>query len=464
MSALINPTWWLLCGAFVLCVAARNPHRALRNGLRWATATPVLVLIAAAAVANLGARAMLGHAVPGDFAQEVIAARSVRTHNALYPADVNAEVATWLADDPPALPRWLPGRVSRWLEGRQRTGRNRLVAQAHPPTLLLVTTPLVLVLGAYGAYWALTILTVAAAALSASLLVRSFAQTASAREHVLAGLLLVSWQPVLATVRDGQVSVIIGALLVSAWAGLRGGRDTRAGIAIGMAAALKLYPLIILAPLALRRRRAFATACITIAGAVAAVLLAAGTDAWTDYAASGRTIARAFATAPYNLSLLARLGALAPASLVLVIYAVLAVCVVIATLIVGRTTDAAPPPAIPDVEFAGFVTLAILLSPVAWHHYVVALALPVVVLAVVAWRQGGRAALACTCLLALILSVPDDGWRAIWREVPGQAALFLSPGLAVLLLWGALLLAGTRGSRAAVPPELPAGGLAAVGK
>ena len=117
--ALINPTWWLLCGA---CRRVRLP-RAIRGarcgtGLRWATATPVLVLIACAAVANLGARAMLGHAVPGDFAQEVVAARSVRDGNALYPADVNArgrDVAG--AEIRRRCPRGCPVRLRRWLDG-----------------------------------------------------------------------------------------------------------------------------------------------------------------------------------------------------------------------------------------------------------------------------------------------------------------------------------------------------------
>src|SRR5688572_5269910 len=269
VSALANPTWWLICAALVVCLAARDPRRGLRVGLRWATATPVLVLIACAGGANLGARAMLGHAVPGDFAQEVVGARSMRDGTSLYPQDVNSTVREWLVADPPVVPTWLPAPITRWLAASQRRGRNRLVAQAHPPALLLAAAPGILVLGAYGAYWTLTLTSITAAAFTAALLVSALAPAASRRERILAILALVSWQPVLATVRDGQVSVIIGALLVLAWTDLRRGRDSRAGALIGTAAALKLYPLLLLVPLALRRRRACAVAAAVIVGAIA---------------------------------------------------------------------------------------------------------------------------------------------------------------------------------------------------
>lgn len=445
MSALINPTCWLLCAAFAVCIAAADPRRALRSGLRWATAVPVLVVIACAAGANVGARALLGHAVPGDFVQEVVAADALRAHATLYPADVNGAAGEWLARHPPVLPGWLPGPVSQWLEGRQRSGRNRLVAQAHPPTLLLAMAPLVLVLGPYGAYWALTLLTIVAAALTAGVLVTVLAPARSTREQMLAVLALVSWQPVLATVRDGQVSVLIASGLVLGWAELRRGRDMRAGVAVGAAAVLKLYPLLILVLLAVRRHKACAAAIGIVAVGLGVVAIVADPGAWTAYAASARVIIVAFATAPYNLSLLARLHALLPERLVLSAYPVVAGVALSATLLALRRTGGSRD-AIQtiDLEFAAFMTLALLLSPVAWHHYVVMLALPIVFVAIAAWKNGGRTALASACALAIVLSLPDDLWRAIWRQMSGRPALLVSPGVAVLLLWAALLHAGGR--------------------
>lgn len=456
MSTLVNPTWWLICGALVLCLAARDPRSALRRGLRWATATPVLVLIACASLANLGARAMLGHAVPGDFAQEVVGARSMRDGTTLYPQDVNRTVREWLVADPPVLPAWLPDPLARWLAACQQRGRNRLVAQAHPPTLLLAAAPGILVLGAYGAYWALTVVSIAAAAFTAALLLRALAPALSPRERILAILALVSWQPVLATVRDGQVSVIIGALLVLAWTELRRGRDSSAGAIIGTAAALKLYPLLLLVLLALRRRRACAVAAAVIATAIALAAVVLGPDIWVQYAASARKIAQSFAEASYNFSLLPRLLSVVPGSMAGVAYPIVAATALGATLlIVKRAGPAAPLICALDVEFASIATLALLLSPVAWHHYVFMLALPLVILVADAWAGGRRAALVGALALVAILSIPDDAWRAAWWGMPASLAVLVSPGSAVLLLWAGLLRVGTGRFPALGSAEVP---------
>ena len=449
MSALVNPAWWLICAAVVVCLAARDPRRTLCTGVRWATATPVLVLIACAGVANLGARAMLGHVVPGDFAQEVVAARSMRDGRALYPHDVNATVREWLVAEPPAVPAWLPGPPARWLAAAQRRGRNRLVAQAHPPTLLLAAAPGILVLGGHGAFWVLTVVTVAVAALTATVLVTALAPAASRRERILAVLALISWQPVLATVRDGQVSVLIGGLLVLAWADLRRGRDSRAGALVGSAAVLKLYPLLLLVLLALRCRRACAAAALVIAGTIGLAAVVLGPDTWVQYAASARTIAWSFADAPYNLSLLPRLRGIVPAPLAVVAYPMAAAAALCATLLMARCGGAAVPLIRTlDVEFASMATLAMLLSPVAWHHYVFTLALPLVVLVANAWADGRRAPLVGALSLVAVLSIPDDVWRAAWWEMPAGLPALISPGSAVFLLWAGLLRVGTGSSPA----------------
>jgi hypothetical protein len=368
----------------------------------------------------------------------------MREGTTLYPKDVNRAVREWLVVDPPVLPAWLPAAHARWLAARQQRGRNRLVAQAHPPTLLLATAPAVLVLGPYGAYWALTGMSITAAALTAALLVGALAPRASRRERILAMLALVSWQPVLASVRDGQVSVIIGALLVLAWTELRGGRDWRAGAVVGAAAALKLYPLLLVVFLAVRRRRAAAAAALVITGAAGVAALILGPDTWVDYAASARTIAWSFAGAPYNLSLLPRLQGVVPVSFAGFAFPIVAAAAVVATLlIVTRGGAAAPLVRRVDVEFASMATLALLLSPVAWHHYVFMLVLPLVILVADAWGGGRRAPLVAAVALVALLSLPDDAWRAAWWSMPARLAMVVSAGSAVLLLWAGLLRLGS---------------------
>jgi hypothetical protein len=319
------------------------------------------------------------------------------------------------------------------------------VAQAHPPTLLLAAAPGILVLGGHGAFWVLTVVTVAVAALTATVLVTALAPAASRRERILAVLALVTWQPVLATVRDGQVSVLIGGLLVLAWADLRRGRDSRAGALVGSAAVLKLYPLLLLVLLALRRRRACAAAALVIAGTIGLAAVVLGPDTWVQYAASARTIAWSFADAPYNLSLVPRLRGIVPAPLAAVAYPIAAAAALCATLLMVKCGGAAVPLIRTlDVEFAAMATLAMLLSPVAWHHYVFTLALPLVVLVAHAWADGRRAPLVGALSLVAVLSIPDDVWRAAWWRMPAGLPTLVSPGSAVLLLWAGLLRVGTR--------------------
>ena len=112
----------------------------------------MLVAIAGLALADLGARAVLGDVVPGDFVQEVVAARSVAAHTTLYPDDVNSAVQAWSTETLLVGRPGFRGAQARGWRHRQRDRRNRLVAQAHPPTLLLALTPPILLLGARAAY------------------------------------------------------------------------------------------------------------------------------------------------------------------------------------------------------------------------------------------------------------------------------------------------------------------------
>ena len=85
-----------------------------------------------------------------------------------------------------------------------------------------------------------------------------------------------------------------------------------------------------------------------------------------------------------------------------------------------------------------------LLSPVAWHHYVFMLALPLVVLVADAWATWPPGA-ARGALLAgrSVLSMPDDAWRAAVVGDAGQACPARLAGQCCLLLWAGLLRVGT---------------------
>jgi hypothetical protein len=444
VSALINPTFWLL---IAVCVAAigRRASRGARFAalLNAATSWPVLALVSAVVAANVSARGLIGLVVPGDFVQEVVAARSFQSEGTLYTPDINGDVEQWLRTEPPSVPSWLPDPVQRYLRERQAVGRNRLVAQAHPPTLLMAVAPWIWLFGADVTYILLSLASIAAAVISSQLLLAAWKPAPSPAERWFTALAVISWQPVLASVRDGQISVIIGAFLVAAWSAARKGRFLRGGVVVGMASALKLYPAVVLVLLALRRRAALGAALSVLAAAGVLATVIAGVRVWDDYLASARAIGHSFAGAPHNLSVVARVAPATGVEWLPFWYAAACAGLLAVTLLaVGSDKWSGREAAFSmDLDFGLFVCLAMLLSPVAWHHYTFMLIQPLAVALGAAHRAPQRWPLVCWALGVLALTLPDDAIRQIWAAMsPGAFVLgLLSPGLIVLLLWAALV-------------------------
>jgi uncharacterized membrane protein len=65
---------------------------------------------------------------------------------------------------------------------------------------------------------------------------------------VPASLALMAWPPVWYLLVIGQLELLILALAMLAWRVAAAGRDGRAGLWLGIAAAIKLYPLLFLLP------------------------------------------------------------------------------------------------------------------------------------------------------------------------------------------------------------------------
>jgi hypothetical protein len=445
MSAAVNPTFWLLAGVLLCaCVSTGTVRRQLTGLLRTRGATwSLLALLTIAALANVAARALIGHAVPGDFVQEVAAARSFQANGTLYASDINADVQEWLRQDPPFLPGWLPNAVTERLRARQVIGRNVLSAQAHPPTLLLGAAPLIWFFGAYSTYWMLALASVVCGVLASQLLLVAWKPAPSVAERWLAAVALVSWQPTLATIRDGQVSVIIGALLITCWSMVRIGKSRWGGVAAGIAAVLKLYPAPVLLLLALQRQRASTASLCVVAATVLAVTAFAGLPVWSEYSKSAEIISWSFATSPHNLAIVARIAAVSRPEWLGVWYAAAAAAVCLVTFTAtrkGRWSDGTVSAV--DVDFAIAISMAMLLSPVAWHHYAFMLAQPLAVVLVACVRtEKHRWPLVVWTIGVLLLSVPDDAVREVWARVSTTDVVtrLLSPGVVVLALWSSVV-------------------------
>ena len=85
----------------------------------------------------------------------------------------------------------------------------------------------------------------------------------------------------------GNVNLLLMAILAVAWLGLRNGKvgnDTTAGVMIGLAALIKVFPALLIAWLLLTRRiRAALVSLVVIVGAALATLPFVGISGWTDY-------------------------------------------------------------------------------------------------------------------------------------------------------------------------------------
>ena len=113
----------------------------------------------------------------------------------------------------------------------------------HPPVLAALAVPLTVL-----PYWFLPPIWLAS---NIALLLLVGRRLGLGHEQ---SLMLLAWPPLWCVLYIGQLEVAVLALAVAAWKSSDSGNDLRAGICLGLAGALKLYPLLFLVPYALGRR------------------------------------------------------------------------------------------------------------------------------------------------------------------------------------------------------------------
>lgn len=242
---------------------------------------------------------------------------------------------------------------------------------------------------------------------------------------------LLNYPPVVSHLLWGQVQLQIALLLTGAWLCLRRGREYTAGALIGVAIAVKLYPLLLFAPLlAARRWRAVALALATALGITALSFLLAGPGAFTQYFTQvlpeinqtlGNNNPKGYSLTTMLKYLLGDSGVVVGLSL-----ALRALILGAVTLAAARMKDA------PDRALALGVTTLVLVTPTVWTHYFVLLYLPWLELLARAPRRR-QYLLALAYLLIAVSSMQT--------ETPGalDAILRLFPIGGGLLLLGAQL-------------------------
>jgi alpha-1,2-mannosyltransferase len=298
----------------------------------------------------------------------------------------------------------------------------------YPPFLAVVVSPLAAVIGDYRvANWVW-------AAFGATILVVTVVSIAR-RERIARGsnlALLVgaafAYAPVVSELNIGNVHLLILGLLAGAWLGVsrgtRGG-DITAGVLVGMAALIKVFPgLIVVWFLVTGRVRAAVAAVAAMALLVVATLPVVGLDPWLEYprvlANLGRPVELTDVLAP-TVWLSALMSPLVAQALVTI------VGIAIVVWVARRSVDA--------VSFATTVVVSLLIAPALYPHYLAIMILPLL-LAV-------RLHLPWLLMLVVFVSAFGGG-----QEVFGEAAWVFNravPVIGALLLVGGLVWYGPRG-------------------
>ncbi|HVZ88427.1 MAG TPA: glycosyltransferase family 87 protein [Polyangia bacterium] len=273
-------------------------------------------------------------------------------------------------------------------------------------------------------------------------------------------VLLLLWPPVLHAFEKGQWSIWLAALLAAGMVDLGRGRQTRAGVLFGLAAALKLTPVVLLGLLVLQFRRAARAMVLTGAAAVAASLAIDGLAPWRAFLAGAARNAAVWAPWTANTASLA--GVLArlfgppgpfarpwiafpglPAALFdLTAMAFLAIAAW-ATVRGRRSSRAVAPPA----AVALWLTLPVLLNPLGWTHVLVMLLAPLAV----AVRDGAARTRALALGALVLFSIPRETLAALAGPTPvapGRGLLLGVHAAGVVALFVALAVE-TRRTRAA---------------
>lgn len=374
-----------------------------------------------------------------DFQQDYIAAQRLLAGESLFTPFSRAEVAA--------------------LGGREELGFG-MRQNAHPPFAVLLVVPLTLL-----PFWAAALVWTLGSAALLALIVWRIADELDlplrGLWRLLVPLLLLSWYPVWLHLHLGQWTILLTALVVEAWIALRRGRDGLAGALLGLAALIKLYPLLLFGYALWRWRwRALAAGAATVLALALAqtaidprhyaeyiTQVAGSTDAaWrvSPRNASLSTIsARLFAGSAEVRPLFDLPAAELPARAA--VYA-LALAAFGHALWRGRRS--------PDLtgELAALICAMLLLSPLSWEHAIIMLLLPLGYVLARARADGlGRMRLpaALAGLAALLSFYPAEpallSVIAAYHPDPAPAWLGLhAPGLVVLLCASAATLIALR--------------------
>lgn len=411
----------------------------------------ILFVLALGAIFNVSTAAYLGYEVPRDIMQDIQSAKLLWAGQPAFPRDMTEQIKETLDQEPPpvSLAKWVPGLAVIEREGYQYLVKEPWT-QAHPAGMTLLLASLVPWLHVRSIMLLFSLMSVASLLGTVWLLRSELRIPDDSRLWLAFTLALLGWFPFWIVVRTGQVSFLLAFLMTLAWSFLRRERSVAAGICLGVATALKLFPGFLIVYLLLRRRKAFWPAALTAGTLLVGSFGLVGWRNSLDYFRVVNFVQEYYRGYKANLSMLSVFSGLAPSldarwhfAIMLSRVFLVAVLGFLAWSVTRKSRTVAGMPTL-DIEYAMFMVLLPVLSPVSWDHYMVVLALPLAVVISCLrtgsvfsenpWRVAGFV------LTAAILAVPEHFAAWIARMVYPAMLLFKLPVVAVFgvffLLWG----------------------------
>ena len=324
----------------------------------------------------------------------------------------------------------LPVYASHWLTMKRYLGWEPapswtvIGVNAHPPSSVLLAFPLVR-LDFPDAFLAWNILSLAALGVSLWLLARGL--NISLKRWVVFPVITLSLlcNPLLEQLRQGQLNLALLLLITGVWGADRSERTRTAGILLGLAAAIKLFPgFLIVYFLARRRWGASAWAVATFLAVTVLTIAVLGADAYRDYFKDVLPVVQSFRGGWDNSSLIGywtrlfdtnpnRARYLWPMqalweypTFAWAASAISIACVTSASVwAMRRRVDC-------DLSFALALTAMLLVTPIVWEHYFLVLTPSLVI----AWCKLPPMLLTRGLIAAVVFALwlpPHVVWRLI---------------------------------------------------
>jgi hypothetical protein len=324
-----------------------------------------------------------------------------------------------------ALHRHLAGRGVNNNDSHSRRDFNEV--NAHPPTSILLALPLAH-LNYLDARFVWNIVSLAFLALSLWLVVRHLPVAWSPWSVCPLVALLLICSPFQQQIAQGQLNLVLLALITGAWAAARSGHPRSAGGLIGAAAAIKLFPAFLFAYFAVRRQwRAVVTGLVVLALLSTVTVTVLGPDSYRDYVQQSMPALQKHWNSWPNASILGfwskLFGVNNPRSRVeplwsnpsLALGGAAACCAVVGALLWWALRRARTVVEL-DLAFGLTVIAMLLVSPLTWDHYFLLLLVPLAVL----WRELPRSGLARNAFRAILVLLWVPPLLLYKRFIPGD--------------------------------------------